>query len=132
MKLITRETDYALRALCFIAKKNESIISVSELVQVLKVPRPILRKILQLLQINGILHSYKGKGGGFTLAKKSDNILLVDIIQIFQGTLSLNECLLKKMRCPHTTTCPLRKQIRGIEDVVVKKLKAITLASLLR
>ena len=63
MKLITRDTDYALRAICYIAKQ-EKIVSVNELVKVLGVPRPFMRKILQRLSQEKILVSYKGEGRG--------------------------------------------------------------------
>ncbi|MBU2258562.1 MAG: Rrf2 family transcriptional regulator, partial [Candidatus Omnitrophica bacterium] len=67
MKLITRDTDYALRALCFIAKNKDKVTPAPELVAKLKIPRPFLRKILQSLDKNGLLKSYKGKGGGFVM-----------------------------------------------------------------
>lgn len=132
MKLITRDTDYALRALCFLVKQKERIISVSGLVNALKIPRPFLRKLLQILNKEKILKSYKGKGGGFSLAMPADKIFLVDLIEIFQGPLRLNECLFKKVLCPSTDTCSLRKKIYAIEVYVIKKLKTISVASLLR
>ena len=63
MRLITRNTDYAVRALSYISRQEEKVISVSELVKKIKVPRPFLRKILQTLNKKGILISYKGQGG---------------------------------------------------------------------
>ena len=39
MKLITRETDYAVKALSFMAEQKERIISVSQLVKELKIPK---------------------------------------------------------------------------------------------
>ncbi len=132
MKLITRDTDYALRALCFIARHKDKIVSAAELVEQLKIPRPFLRKILQILNKKRILKSYKGKGGGFLLALPAHKIFLVDLIEIFQGALRLNECFFKKMACPNTKTCALRKKINSIERYVTHELKSITLASLLR
>jgi len=130
MKLITRDTDYALRALCFIAKRKDKIVPVPELVAELKIPRPFLRKILQVLNKKRILKSYKGQGGGFLLAVPANRIFLVDLIGIFQGPFRLNECFLKKMACPDTKTCALRKKIDNIERGVITGLKSITLASL--
>ncbi|MDD2927612.1 MAG: Rrf2 family transcriptional regulator [Candidatus Omnitrophica bacterium] len=131
MKLITRSTDYALRALCFIAKYKGKIVSVSELALKLRVPQPFLRKILQALNGKGILTSLKGQGGGFTLAKEPAKIFITDIMRIFQGTLRLNECFLQKLACPHKKTCLLRKKITGIERYVLRELNSITLESLL-
>lgn len=131
MKLITRDTDYALRALCFIAKRQKRIISVSELVRKLKIPRPFLRKILQVLNRKRLLRSYRGQDGGFMLALPPNRIFLVDLITIFQGPISLNRCVFKKGICPDVRTCVLRKKMEAIEKGVVSKLKAITIKSLL-
>lgn len=132
MKLITRDTDYAVRALAYIARKDPELISTSDLFKELKIPRPFLRKILQILNKKGILTSYKGKGGGFLLAVPAERIYLVDLIEIFQGPFQLNECLFKKRACPSRKTCALRKKIRVIEENVVSEIKVITIASLFR
>lgn len=132
MKLITRDTDYALRSLCFMALKKKDIVSVSEMVEALKIPRPFLRKILQALHKNGILRAYKGSGGGFLLVKPKDEILLTDLIKIFQGPLKLNECFFKKLACPNVRVCPLKKKIDLIEKDLIGRLRTITLASLIK
>jgi len=132
MKLITRDTDYALRALCLMAKRKGKMISVSDMVRELKMPRPFLRKILQRLNKEKILKSYKGLGGGFLLAMPENKIFLTDLMEIFQGNLHLNECFFKKLPCPNIKTCRLRKKINNIERFVKRELKAITIASLLK
>jgi Rrf2 family protein len=132
MKLITRYTDYALRALCFIGKYNGKIVSVSRLSHELGIPQPFLRKILQILNKKRVLKSLKGLGGGFLLNKSPANIFLTDIMRIFQGKLSLNECSLKKLLCPERRVCPLRKKISGIESYVLRELNSISIASLIK
>ncbi|MBL7084608.1 MAG: Rrf2 family transcriptional regulator [Candidatus Omnitrophica bacterium] len=132
MKLITRDTDYAVRALCFIARRKKEIVSVSELVATLRIPRPFLRKILQILNQKKMLKSYKGKGGGFNLAQNPANIFLLDLINIFQGSLKINECLFKKAPCPNIKTCKLKKKLDRIQKYVIAVLKNISLASLLK
>ena len=132
MKLITRDTDYALRAICFIARHNKEIVTADELVRGLKIPRPFLRKILQVLNKKKVLKSQKGQGGGFLLAMPAARLFLVNLMEIFQGPLNLNECFFKKRVCPNTDTCALRRKITHIEKYVIKELKSITIASLLR
>lgn len=131
MKLITRDTDYAVRALCQIAKEKNKIISVHDLVEELRMPRPFLRKILQTLNKKGMLKSFKGKNGGFILAIPPEKIYLVDLIKIFQGPLKLNECVFKKRLCPDTNACILRQKINGIEEQVLLQLKTINITSLM-
>jgi len=132
MSLINRKTDYAVRAICFMAKNDKSRTSVVDLVRELKIPRPFLRKILQALNKRGILKSYKGKDGGFILAKSADKIFLIDLMHIFQGKLKLNECLFKKRICPNIKTCSLREKLREIEEYVVSELEAINIGSLIK
>ncbi len=130
MKLITRETDYAVRALCYIAGKRGEVVSVTELVRKMKIPRPFLRKILQILTQEGLLESYKGQGGGFVLGRQAAEIHLTDLITAFQGDLKLNQCIFKKRLCPNRDSCSLRQEILGIEQDVIGRMKRITIASL--
>jgi len=132
MKLITRDTDYAIRALAFLAKKKDRTVSVSELVQALSIPRPFLRKIMQILKRKGVLRSRKGIGGGFELAVRPEKILITDIIQVFQGSTSLAECLFRKTLCPDRPSCPLRKKIDSLENYVFSELKKTTIAGLVQ
>jgi len=132
MSLINRNTDYATRAICFMAKNNKSRTSVVDLVRELRIPKPFLRKILQTLNKKGILKSYKGKDGGFLLADSPDKIFLIDLMNIFQGKLKLNDCLFKKRICPNIKTCSLREKLREIEEYAVSELESINIASLLK
>ena len=130
MKLITRDTDYAVRAVCYIAKQKGQMVSASQLVERIKVPHSFLRKQLQLLNKKGILKSYRGKGGGFQLGVAADKIYLIDLIKVFQGELMLSECFLKKRICPERVRCSLRKKILGIEKYAVDQLSSVTIADL--
>jgi len=131
MKLMTRDTDYAIRAMCFIAQKKEKIISVSELFEKTRIPKPFLRKILQILNNKGLLKSYKGKGGGFQLNNISREISLLDLIEAFQGPFELNKHIFKNKLCMHVKKCKLKKKIDNIEKKVKEELRKITLASLI-
>ena len=132
MKLITRNTDYAIQALCCIAGNKREVISADYIVKALDMPRPFLRRILQKLNKEGILCSYKGKGGGFALAIPPKKIIITDLMKIFQGPLKLNECTFRKNICPNIKECILKKKIDKIEKEVIFSLKKITVASLLK
>jgi len=129
MKLITRDTDYAVKAIAAIAKGKRAY-TVNELVDKLGIPKAFLRRIFQKLANAGILLSTKGKSGGFSLARKPKDIKISDIIFAFQGKVSMNECVFKKKLCPDIRTCPLRKEIVKIEKDVVARLESISIASL--
>lgn len=131
MKLITRDTDYAVRALCYIAKREKMIVTASDLVKCLRIPRPFLRKIMQKLNAAGFLKSYKGARGGFKLSRDPKTIDIPQLIGIFQGPVRLNEHLFKKAKCPHIKMCILKNKLDKIERYVARELKSITIASLI-
>ena len=132
MQLLTRESDYALRALLCIAQSEKRVVSAAELVEKLEMPRAFTRKILQKLDKAGILISLKGNRGGFSLGKKPKDIFVVDIMNTFQGKLSLTSCLFKSKLCSRRKTCPLRRQIISIEELVFSRLATLAIDELLK
>jgi len=130
VKLITRNTDYAIRALCYIARQPGRPVSAAEMVAQLKLPTHFLRKTLQVLSGEGLLESTKGQGGVFALVRPKEGIFLTDLIRIFQNTIQLNECIFKKKLCPNRSTCLLKKEIDEIEQEVLTRLGRISIASL--
>ncbi len=132
MKLITKNTDYAIRALCYIARHKKKTVSAKDLVRELGITRPFLRKILLRLNKKTFLRSYKGKGGGFKLSRSPDRILITDLIKAFQGPIKLAEHIFRRGICPHIKTCILKKKLDRTEKRIIADLKAITIASLIR
>lgn len=132
MKLITREIDYSIRAIIYLSENLKKIISVDELQEKLSIARPFLRKIMQILAKADIIKSYKGYHGGFKLAKNPKDIYIIDLIEIFQGKFSLNECVLNKNICPNRNNCILKTKIEGIEKKVIEELETINIKSLIK
>ena len=131
MRLINRDTDYAVRALSAISRYPDQWISVSDLVEMLDVPKPFLRKILQKLQVRGVLASNKGKKGGFSLKRSAESIYLLELLEIFHGKFEVSDCFVNKNLCSDMSTCILKTKVSEIKKYIVKELQSITLASLL-
>jgi Rrf2 family protein len=132
VELLARSTDYAIRALLHMAARKDVLISTADLDRDLKLPRPFMRKTLQALQKAGYLESIKGHKGGFRMSRPAQEIRLMDLMKVFQGNISLGDCLFKKKVCSCVRTCPLRREIKSIETMVLKRLSGLTLADLLR
>ncbi|OGF49490.1 MAG: hypothetical protein A2231_01700 [Candidatus Firestonebacteria bacterium RIFOXYA2_FULL_40_8] len=128
--LITRSTDYAVRALKYLAEKGKEA-SAAELTQKLKIPRAFMRKIMQLLGKNGFVESRKGPGGGFLLLKKPEEIFLIELIKLFQGQVCLNECVFKKKVCVNKSSCFLSKKLGEIEEYAYLVLSRINLKEIM-
>ena len=130
MKLLTKNTDYAVRALLWMAEKGGSV-TVTELSDTVKIGRPMLRKLLQVLAHKGLLDSSKGRGGGFRLAIPPEKIRLTNLIDIFQGAVELSDCVVRKEVCPEIRCCPLRREIEDIRGIVEQRLGKLSIGSLL-
>jgi len=132
MELINRNTDYAVRAIVYMATSGKDVISTAELNKELDLPRAFMRKIFQSLEKEGYLVSIKGNQGGFSLNKPLNKIFLIDLIKIFQGDITMTECLFRKKICPNIKVCPVREKIKNIEKMVKNELEGITIAGLLK
>ncbi|MFC1617894.1 RrF2 family transcriptional regulator [Patescibacteria group bacterium] len=85
MKL-TRKSEYGLRGILYLAKQSERrAILTSEVSNRQNIPQSFLNKIFQKLVRAGVLRSYRGYRGGFSLAKKPSEITLRSIIETLEG-----------------------------------------------
>ena len=132
MKIIAKDVDYAVRALLYLAQNKGDKVTISELARNLGISRPFLRKILQNLAKTGILDSNKGKGGGFVLKQAPKDILLSDLVNALHGEINIIDCEIKGKVCSNKKICGLRKRVKSIESNIVKQLRGVTIASLVK
>jgi Rrf2 family protein len=132
MQLLTKETDYAVRALINIADAPDRSSTASAISLKEQIPWLFLRRVLQKLASAGILKSHKGRRGGFALARRPDRVNLVDVIRVFQGEVELSQCMVKGIPCCNRPTCPVRRRLKAVEKILRKQLSAITVAMLVK
>jgi Rrf2 family protein len=132
MRLITKNTDYAIRALIILAKNKKEFVSSRSIATKEGIPLAYLRRILHVLINEGIIISKEGVDGGVKLAKRPISIQTNDIIRMFQGEIKLSECLFRKKICPQRSGCALRIRIKKIEDKLKREFESISIAGLLR
>lgn len=105
---ITREGDYGIRSILFLARQPFKKVSfVNEISEEYKIPRSFLAKILQKLVKAKIVRSYRGVKGGFSLAKPARDISMMDVLEAIEGKLYLNICLMDKKQCDFSKNCPV-------------------------
>ena len=86
---ISRSTGYALLAVGYIAKHHqEGIILSQDISKEYGIPLEYLLKILQQLVRANILHSKRGPRGGFSLAKSTNKISVLDVIEAVDGPMT--------------------------------------------
>lgn len=131
MLRITRHTDYAVRALIYLAGREEGEVAfISDISANQDLPKSYLSKILQDLRRAGIVNSKRGASGGFTLAGSASLITLRDIIEAIEGPINLNICLARKGNCNRDEICPTHPVWREAQDTLLEVLGGKTLESL--
>ena len=133
MDIIRRNTDYALRLMVNLATRfNDGLISSRNLSKEEDVSYQLSCKLLQKLNMAGLVQSTKGVNGGFLLSKPPSEINLLDTIEAIQGPLVINRCLLNKDACSRQESCPITSQLKGMQDYLTGSLNSITLADLVK
>lgn len=107
--VITRATEYALRALLFLAKQPRGeIVFKKDICETQNITPAFLTKIFQPLIRDGIIGSQRGVGGGFFLLRDPAKISVLDVMQSQEGPIFLNRCLSPKEICEREDVCPMR------------------------
>src|SRR4030042_1522260 len=91
---ITRQADYAIRAVLYLARLGSSQrAATSQVAQAQRIPPSFLAKIISQLSIAGLLHTSRGARGGVTLARDPEDITLLEVVEAIDGPIQLNECI---------------------------------------
>lgn len=119
--MLNQSAEYALRAVVHLGSlpKNQPA-SAGDISSRTKVPIHYLQKLLRELTRQGLLKARRGMGGGFCLAKPSEDISVFEILEAFDAAPERID------HCPlgikgHTKLCALHQlideQVAKAEDV---------------
>src|SRR5262245_18129601 len=90
--LISQKAKYALRALVALAKEGDSLM-ISEIAARKNIPRKFLEQILLEMKRHGIVHSRRGKLGGYSLLLPPDKITYGQVLRLIDGPIAPLPCL---------------------------------------
>lgn len=127
---ITRQADYAVRAVLHLARNGEARTATSTIAEEQRIPPSFLAKIVSQLSIAGLLHTSRGARGGVTLARTPKEITLLEVIEAIDGPIQLNECVGETGACSFDTDCPLRPVWCEAQVELVKRLKDANFADM--
>jgi Rrf2 family iron-sulfur cluster assembly transcriptional regulator len=132
MLQITRQTEYAIRGLQELARRNDATpVQLKLIAGTCQVSEAFLAKIFQMLAQAGIVKSHRGVKGGFSLGRPADEITLREIVEICEGGIMLNHCMRKVDPCQDADTCTIAQVWRDAQDALTGALDKTTLADVL-
>ena len=130
---ITLESDYALRIVTALAEHGERI-DAGSLAEETSVTIRFTLKILHKLVQGGIVRSYKGAKGGYTLAEDPASITLKRVIELIDGPIIIARCLESGESCAlnhDKASCAFHHIFNTLSLDVAKKLAGITIQDVL-
>jgi len=126
---ITRQADYALRAVIYLAVMDDAVkASTKEIAEEQKIPPSFLAKIISQLSIAGLIQTSRGARGGVSLAKPPEEISILDVVEAIDGPLLLNECTSNPHVCPFGEDCPIHHVWCETKEELHDKLSSATFA----
>ncbi len=134
--MLSQKAKYALKALAYLAQNGQngpvlmSIISTEK-----NIPIRFLENIFHELKKEGYLISYRGRQGGYALAKPANEITAAQILRVVSGPIALLPCasinFYRSCDDCHEGTCGLRKLVTETRDAVLKIMENRTLNDLI-
>lgn len=129
---ISSFTDYAFRALMYLAINNEKLCTVEELSKALNISENHIKKIVHKLAKGGFINSIKGRAGGIKLAKNPDDINLADVIIFCDELNEVIKCFKGEKSCSYLEKgCKLKKIIDDSVNVFKNEFRKYTLKDIL-
>ena len=121
--LFSRQCEYALQAVCYLALKKEGeMSSIKEMTKRLGIPYHFLAKILQDLSRKGLLRSLKGPTGGFALGMPAKDITLFHVVEAIDGVGFTSTCVMGFPECSGKHPCAVHEHWAGLRDGIYKML----------
>jgi len=126
--VLPKTAEYALRAVVWLARDEQKKVSADHLAENTKVPRRYLHTVLQELVRGKLVHSQSGPGGGYTLARATRKITILDVVNAIAPPERIRRCPLGLRS--HTRLCPLHKELDDVYAAAEKAFARVTIAQL--
>jgi Rrf2 family protein len=138
---LSKRGEYGLRAMIMMAepignKDGLQMVQIKEIAQREQISPKFLEQILLTLKNSGLLHSKMGVGGGYYLAKPTQEITLGQIFRTLDGPVAPIKCVsqmaYEPCGCPDEETCGLRLVMGDVRNAIADILDNTSLADVTR
>jgi Rrf2 family protein len=135
--MLSQKARYALRALFVLGQhEGDKPVMIADIAEQANVPRKFLEQILLEMKRRGIVHSQRGKFGGYTLGREPEDISFAEVLRVIDGPLALSPCASRTAYrkcddCEDENTCAIRKVLLHVRDTTAEILENHTLAQAL-
>lgn len=109
---------------------DRAVHSATEVAAAMGMAAATVSKILKMLARENLVASVLGAKGGYTLARRPDEISIAEIINAMDGPISITECS-GATSCERESYCSTRGNWQGINDIIQDALAKVSLAEMI-
>jgi len=128
--MISQTSEYALRAVVYLAQNPDRAYTTLEISKWTKVPEHYLSKVMLALVKHEVVYSKKGLHGGYMLAREPENLPLLSVIDAVDPIKHIKSCPLK-LKTHGTNLCRLHKGLNDSIDTIKIMFHTSTVATIL-
>jgi Rrf2 family protein len=118
-----------------VVHQDHPILLVSDIAHALNIPESYLAKVFRNLAKTGLIRSFRGAKGGYSLGRSPEKITLKDLVKAVEGDTPIYQCLAARRGCDGQDICEVIATFDVAEDhlydelgkVNFKQLKEFTL-----
>ncbi|MGA2497104.1 MAG: Rrf2 family transcriptional regulator [Tepidisphaeraceae bacterium] len=135
---LTKKTDYALIALCYLAERPHVVVSAREIAERFGMPPALVMNVMKSMHHGKLLVSTRGTKGGYRLIADLGKVSVHDLILVLEGPIRLAECIILdgeckgKASCKISRGCPIQAPIRTLHGRLVSFLRDVRLSEIVR
>ena len=132
MKISTKGR-YGLRILIDLATHDSSKPRlIRDIAQTQQISEKYISRLVIDLRRAGLIRSIRGVNGGFHLAKKPEEITLLEVLEVMEGPISVVECVNSRNKCERNPLCGARTIWQRLNENIRQMMQQITLAEILQ
>ncbi len=128
--MISQTTEYALRAVVYLAQHAEESWTTKQIAAATRVPAGYLSKVLQGLSRSGLITSQRGRHGGFQLTGDPEQLTILEVVNAVEPIRRINHCPLN-LGSHGDELCPLHKQLDKTIELVEQQFASTPVSALL-
>lgn len=130
--MLSQKAKYAIKALIALAKSEGRLLQANEIAQAHNIPKKFLDLIFFELRGHGLIHSTRGREGGYSLAMPADQITIARVVRAVDGPIAMLPCasvaFYRKCADCDEKSCEVRRIMREVRDAASLILDNTTLA----
>ena len=125
--MISLTTEYALRAMVYLAREPGRSATTGRIAAGTQVPAKYLRRVMRTLAMSGLVEAKRGPDGGHTLARPPAEVTVLDVIKALGHRRCVCPCLL----CRDGHPCALHRRLDEANALTDTMFRRTTLDQLI-